>query len=62
VVASDLPWFRSTLALEPDAGLLCRPGDPADLTPELREREILTGRRPARESIHEGPFPPDRNW
>jgi nitroreductase len=41
---------------------LGRPGDPADLTPELREREILTGRRPARESIHEGPFPPDRNW
>jgi nitroreductase len=41
---------------------LGRPGDPANLPPELREREILTGRRPARESIHEGPYAPDRNW
>jgi glycosyltransferase involved in cell wall biosynthesis len=31
VVASDLPWFRATLAAEPDAGTLCRTGDAADL-------------------------------
>ncbi|MBM3833827.1 MAG: nitroreductase family protein [Verrucomicrobia bacterium] len=35
---------------------LGRPGDPNDLPPELRERETLTGRRPVRESICEGPF------
>jgi len=31
VVASDLPYFRTTLAGEPDAGVLFRLGDPADL-------------------------------
>jgi nitroreductase len=35
---------------------LGRPGDPADLPPELREREQITTRRPVRESICEGPF------
>lgn len=41
---------------------LGRRGDPADLPPELRERETLTDRRPVRESICEGPFDPQRNW
>jgi glycosyltransferase involved in cell wall biosynthesis len=31
VVATDLPYFRSTLAEDPDAGVLCRKGDVADL-------------------------------
>lgn len=31
VIASDLPWFRVTLAEEPDAGVLCRPESAADL-------------------------------
>lgn len=35
---------------------LGRPGNPDDLPPELRERETITGRRPVRESICEGPF------
>lgn len=33
-----------------------RPGEPADLPQELREREVVTGRRPISESIHEGVF------
>jgi nitroreductase len=41
---------------------LGRPGNPADLPPELREREVLTGRRPMRESICEGPYDPKRGW
>jgi nitroreductase len=35
---------------------LGRPGDPNQLSPELREREVPSGRRPVRESICEGPF------
>ena len=35
---------------------LGRPGDPEKLPAELREREVLTQRRPVRESICEGPF------
>jgi nitroreductase len=35
---------------------LGRPGDPESLSPELREREKPSGRRPAKESICEGPF------
>jgi len=35
---------------------LGRPGDPDLLAPELREREKITGRRPVRESVCEGPF------
>jgi nitroreductase len=35
---------------------LGRPGDPEQLSPELRERETISPRRPARESICEGPF------
>jgi glycosyltransferase involved in cell wall biosynthesis len=31
VVVSDLPYFRESLAPEPDAGVFFRPGDPADL-------------------------------
>lgn len=41
---------------------LGRPGDSADLPPELREREKLTDRRPARESICEGAYDPKRKW
>lgn len=36
--------------------VLGRPGDPNVLTEELRKREVPSGRRPVRESIHEGPF------
>lgn len=31
VVVSDLPYFRESLAPEPDAGVFFRPGDPRDL-------------------------------
>jgi nitroreductase len=41
---------------------LGRPGNPADLPAGLRERETPSGRRPARESICEGPFPPGNDW
>jgi nitroreductase len=41
---------------------LGRPGNPADLPPELREREVPSIRRPVRESIHEGPYDPRNNW
>jgi nitroreductase len=41
---------------------LGRPGNPADLPPELREREVLTSRRPIRESICEGPYDPKSGW
>jgi len=34
-----------------------RPGDPTKLPPELREREVPSGRRPVAESAGEGPFP-----
>jgi nitroreductase len=33
-----------------------RPGDPADLTPELREREQPSGRKPVNEIVREGLF------
>lgn len=35
---------------------LGRPGNPADLPAELRERETITDRRPVRESVREGVF------
>jgi nitroreductase len=41
---------------------LGRPGNLADLPPELREREAPSDRRPARESICEGPYDPRNNW
>ncbi|HOB74906.1 MAG TPA: nitroreductase family protein [Phycisphaerae bacterium] len=41
---------------------LGRPGDPAELPPELREREIPSDRRPVEESICEGPYDPRNNW
>jgi nitroreductase len=41
---------------------LGRPGDPADLPPELRERETPSGRRPVRESIAEGPYNARNDW
>ena len=41
---------------------LGRPGNPADLSPELREREVPSGRRPVQQSICEGPYNPRFNW
>lgn len=41
---------------------LGRPGNPADLPPQLREREMLTGRRPVAESICEGLYDSRHNW
>jgi nitroreductase len=41
---------------------LGRPGNPADLPPELRQRETLSGRRTARESICEGPYHSTNDW
>ena len=35
---------------------LGKPGDPNQLPAEVRERESISGRRPVRESICEGPF------
>ena len=37
VVASDLPYFREVLALEPKAGVLAEPGDPAALARAIEE-------------------------
>jgi len=41
---------------------LGHPGDPAKLPPELREREMPSSRRPARQNIHEGPYEPQLAW
>ncbi len=41
---------------------LGRPGNPAELPPELQERETPTGRRPVRESLCEGPYDPKNQW
>ncbi len=41
---------------------LGRPGDPAELPAELRQWEVLSGRRPARESLCEGPYNPENDW
>jgi len=41
---------------------LGRPGNPADLPPELREREVLNNRRPVAESICEGLYDPRHQW
>jgi glycosyltransferase involved in cell wall biosynthesis len=37
VVASDLPYFREVIGLEPDAGVLARPGDAAAVAAAVRE-------------------------
>jgi len=37
VVASDLPYFREVLAMEPTAGVLVKPGDPAALARAIEE-------------------------
>jgi glycosyltransferase involved in cell wall biosynthesis len=37
VVASDLPYFREILALEPKAGVLAKPGDPTALAHAIEE-------------------------
>lgn len=41
---------------------LGRPGNPADLSPELREREKPSDRRPVQESLCEGPYNPQGGW
>lgn len=57
----DFDKARTALAV-PDAFAVAamfavgRPDNPDDLSPELREREIPSGRRQIRESICEGPF------
>jgi nitroreductase len=63
----DFEKARSTLRVPDHFAVgamfaLGRPGNPADLPPELREREVATGRRPVRESICEGPYDPRNNW
>jgi glycosyltransferase involved in cell wall biosynthesis len=37
VVASDLPYFREVLSLEPKAGVLAKPGDPTALAHAIEE-------------------------
>jgi glycosyltransferase involved in cell wall biosynthesis len=37
VVASDLPYFREVLSLDPDAGVLTTPGDPEALARAVQE-------------------------
>ena len=57
----DFEKARKTLRIPDEYAVaamfaLGRPGDPDQLPPELREREKISGRRPVRESICEGPF------
>ena len=57
----DFEKARKTLSV-PDDYAVCamfavgRPGNPAELAPELRERESPSPRKPVREIICEGPF------
>lgn len=57
----DVQKARTGLGV-PDDYAVCamfaagRPGDPAELEPELRERELPSGRKPVREIIREGRF------
>jgi nitroreductase len=57
----DFQKARTVLAV-PDDYAVCamfaagRPGDPAQLSPELRQREVPSPRKPAREFIREGQF------
>jgi nitroreductase len=57
----DFEKARKTLAV-PDDYAVCamfaagRPGSPTELTPELREREAPSPRKPVREFICDGPF------
>ena len=39
-----------------------RPGNPAELPSELREREVPSQRRPLRDTIAEGAYDPKKNW
>lgn len=39
-----------------------RPGDPAELPPELRVNEVPSGRRPIGQTICEGAYDLGRNW
>jgi len=57
----DYDKARRVLAVPDDYAVaamcvLGRPGDPADLPEDVREREVPSGRRPVRESIREGKF------
>src|SRR5262245_50822784 len=57
----DRDKARSNLRVPDDYAVeamiaLGRPGDPADLTPELREREKPSGRKPVSEFAREGLF------
>lgn len=57
----DFVRARAALHIPPEFDVaamfaLGRPGDPRLLPPELQERELLTSRRPVKESICEGPF------
>ncbi|MHA3772981.1 nitroreductase family protein [Verrucomicrobiota bacterium sgz303538] len=57
----DFEKARTSLAVPDDYAVVAmftvgRPGDPADLPEEIREREVPSGRRPVQQSICEGPF------
>jgi len=41
---------------------LGRPGNPEDLSPQLRERETPSSRRPLGDTIAEGAYNPKSNW
>lgn len=61
MVGFDFDKARATLRVPEHYAVaamfaLGRPGNPADLPPEMREREAPSGRRPVGESICEGPF------
>jgi len=57
----DFEKARAALSVPDDYDVVAmfavgRPGDPAELPPELREREIPSQRKPVREIISEGRF------
>jgi nitroreductase len=41
---------------------LGRPGSPDELPPDMRDHEVPSGRRPVRESIHEGTLDSQSGW
>ena len=57
----DADHDRKELNVPGDYGVVAmfavgRPGDPADLPPDLREREKPSGRKPVADIGREGPF------
>ena len=57
----DFAKARTALSVPEDYAVAAmfavgRPGDPAELAPELRERELPSLRKPVREIICEGGF------